>query len=147
MTSRYLTTTKMAWARKPLNRRIFTLLTLALFVAFGATAFVDVAPWVSFVIVGLGLLCFWFVYVGVRAIPDTWARDLDERQLKIRNSDFFFAWQLNTGLLFVLLVILAIQPEWLSLSDAISPENFWLAVALIVSGTPFFVMGLREREI
>jgi hypothetical protein len=147
MTSRYLTTNKMAWVRKPLNRRVLALLAIALFVISGATAFADISGWLYLGVFALALLCFWLVVIGVRAIPDANARELDERQLQIRNSNYFIAWQINTGVLFALLVILALRPEWLALPNAFSPENFWLAVAFMAAASPTFVMALRSREV
>lgn len=147
MTSRYLTTNKMAWARKPLNRRTLALVDIALFVISGATAFADISGWLYIGVFALALLFFWLVVIGVRAIPDAKARELDERQLQIRNSNYFIAFQINTGALFTLLVILALVPEWLALPDAFSPENFWLALGFMAAASPTFVMALRSREV
>ena len=147
MTSKYLTTDKMSWLRKPLNRRALALIDIALFVGSGATAFFELSGWFYIGIFASALLCFWLVVIGVRAIPDASARELDERQLQIRNSNYFIAWQINTGAFFTLLVILALTPEWLELPEAISPENFWLALAFMAAASPTFVMALRSKEV
>jgi len=147
VTNRYLTTTKMAWVRRPRNRRIFAALAIVLFVAYGATAFLNVSGWLAIGVFAIAGLCYWLVFIGVRGVSDARARELDERQLQIRNSTYFIAWQINTGVLFTLLVILALVPDWLAIPNAYSPETFWLALGFLAAATPALVLAFRRQSV
>jgi hypothetical protein len=110
----------------------------------GIIAYSVTAIFVIFATLG----CYSLLRISVRSITDAPDELLDERQIKVRNTSFRYAYYAMGYLVMGLLVLLFIGPE-LMLFQPEGNDGSYLVVATLFafSAMPSMVMAWRERDI
>ena len=154
---------KYRWLRSQRNRRILVVLTAlgTVLVAAGSywptlktnlnlsdgTAVVIYSVTVIFVIFAV-LLGYLFLRISVRGIADAPDELLDERQIKVRNTSFRYAYFILSYVLMGLMVLMFFGPELQMFQPNGDDGSYVVIAALFASATlPSMVMAWRERDI
>jgi hypothetical protein len=154
---------KYRWLRSQRNRRILVVLTAlgTALVAAGSywptlktnlnlsdgTAVVIYSVTVIFVIFAV-LLGYLFLRISVRGIADAPDELLDERQIKVRNTSFRYAYFILSYVLMGLMVLMFFGPELQMFQPNGDDGSYVVIAALFASATlPSMVMAWRERDI
>jgi amino acid transporter len=154
---------KYRWLRSQKNRRILVVLTAlgTALVAAGSywptlktnlnlsdgTAVVIYSVTVIFVIFAV-LLGYLFLRISVRGIADAPDELLDERQIKVRNTSFRYAYFILSYVLMGLMVLMFFGPELQMFQPNGDDGSYVVIAALFASATlPSMVMAWRERDI
>jgi amino acid transporter len=154
---------KYRWLRSQRNRRILVVLTAlgTALVAAGSywptlktnlnlsdgTVVVIYSVTVIFVIFAV-LLGYLFLRISVRGIADAPDELLDERQIKVRNTSFRYAYFILSYVLMGLMVLMFFGPELQMFQPNGDDGSYVVIAALFASATlPSMVMAWRERDI
>ena len=154
---------KYRWLRSQRNRRILVVLMALGFalVAAGSywptlktnlnlsdgTAVVVYSVSAIFVILTV-LLGYLLLRISVRGIADAPNELLDERQIKIRDTSFRYAYYALGYLIMVLLILMISAPE-LKLFETEGNDGSYLIISMLFacSSLPSMVLAWRERDI
>ena len=154
---------KFRWLRSQKNRRILVVLMALGFalVAAGSywptlktnlnlsdgTAVVVYSVSAIFVILTV-LLGYLLLRISVRGIADAPNELLDERQIKIRDTSFRYAYYALGYLIMVLLILMISAPE-LKLFETEGNDGSYLIISMLFacSSLPSMVLAWRERDI
>ena len=154
---------KYRWLRSQKNRRILVVLMALGFalVAAGSywptlktnlnlsdgTAVVVYSVSAIFVILTV-LLGYLLLRISVRGIADAPNELLDERQIKIRDTSFRYAYYALGYLIMVLLILMISAPE-LKLFETEGNDGSYLIISMLFacSSLPSMVLAWRERDI
>ena len=154
---------KYRWLRSQKNRRILVILMALGFalVAAGSywptlkanlnlsdgTAVVVYSVSAIFVILTV-LLGYLLLRISVRGIADAPNELLDERQIKIRDTSFRYAYYALGYLIMVLLILMISAPE-LKLFETEGNDGSYLIISMLFacSSLPSMVLAWRERDI
>ena len=154
---------KYRWLRSQKNRRILVILMALGFalVAAGSywptlktnlnlshgTAVVVYSVSAIFVLLTV-LLGYLLLRISVRGIADAPNELLDERQIKIRDTSFRYAYYALGYLIMVLLILMISAPE-LKLFETEGNDGSYLIISMLFacSSLPSMVLAWRERDI
>jgi hypothetical protein len=154
---------KYRWLRSQRNRRILVVLTAlgTALVAAGSywptlktnlnlsdgTAVVIYSVTVIFVIFAV-LLGYLFLRISVRGIADAPDELLDERQIKVRDTSFRYAYYAMGYLIAGLLILMLSGPE-LKLFEPEGNDGSYVIIAVLFafSSLPSMILAWRERDI
>ena len=154
---------KYRWLRSQRNRRILVVLMALGFalVAAGSywptlktnlnlsdgTAVVVYSVSAIFVLLTV-LLGYLLLRISVRGIADAPNELLDERQIKIRDTSFRYAYYALGYLIMVLLILMLFAPE-LKLFETEGNDGSYLIISMLFacSSLPSMVLAWRERDI
>ncbi len=156
---------KYRWLRSQRNRRILVfVMTLGfVLVAMGSywpamkrvnavelSGGVEIAlfsVWAIFVVLAV-LVGYLFLRISVRGIGDAPDELLDERQIKVRDTSFRYAYYAMGYLLVGLLILMLSGPE-LKLFEPEGNDGSYLIISVIFafSSMPSMVLAWRERDI
>lgn len=154
---------KYRWLRSQKNRRILVILMALGFalVAAGSywptlktnlnlsdgTAVVVYSVSAIFVLLTV-LLGYLLLRISVRGIADAPTELLDERQIKIRDTSFRYAYYALGYLIMVLLILMLFAPE-LKLFETEGNDGSYLIISMLLacSSLPSMVLAWRERDI
>jgi hypothetical protein len=154
---------KYRWLRSQRNRRILVVLTAlgTALVAAGSywptlktnlnlsdgTAVVIYSVTVIFVIFAV-LLGYLFLRISVRGIADAPDELLDERQIKIRDTSFRYAYYAMGYLIAGLLILVLSGPE-LKLFEPEGNDGSFLIISMLFlsASLPSMILAWRERDI
>jgi hypothetical protein len=94
------------------------------------------------------LLGYLFLRISVRGIADAPDELLDERQIKVRNTSFRYAYFILSYVLMGLMVLMFFGPELQMFQPNGDDGSYVVIAALFASATlPSMVMAWRERDI
>ena len=154
---------KYRWLRSQRNRRILVVVMALGFVllAMGSywptlktdmnlsdgTAVVVYSVSAIFVLLAV-LLCYLLLRISVRGIADAPNDLLDERQIKIRDTSFRYAYYTLGYLMMALLILMLYAPD-LKLFEPEGNDGSFLIISIlfICSSLPSMVLAWRERDI
>ena len=103
--------------------------------------------WAIFVVLAV-LLGYLFLRISVRGIGDAPDELLDERQIKVRDTSFRYAYYAMGYLMVGLLILMLSGPE-LKLFEPEGNDGSYLIIAVLFafSSMPSMVLAWRERDI
>jgi hypothetical protein len=154
---------KFGWLRPQRNRRILVALMVVGFIALAmgsywptlktnmnladGTAVVIYSVSAIFVIFAV-LLGYLLLRISVRGIADAPNELLDERQIKIRDTSFRYAYYALGYLIAALLILMIYAPE-LKLFEPEGNDGSYLIISMLFacSSLPSMVLAWRERDI
>ena len=154
---------KFGWLRPQRNRRILVALMVVGFIALAmgsywptlktnmnladGTAVVIYSVSAIFVIFAV-LLGYLLLRISVRGIADAPNDLLDERQIKIRDTSFRYAYYALGYLIAALLILMIYAPE-LKLFEPEGNDGSYLIISMlfVCSSLPSMVLAWRERDI
>ena len=102
------------------------------------------AIWVIFAV----LLGFMFLRISVRGIADAPNELLDERQIKIRDTSFRYAYYVMSYIVLALLILMLFGPE-VQMFQPEGNDGSYLVISALFSfaALPSMVLAWRERDI
>jgi amino acid transporter len=154
---------KFGWLRPQRNRRILVALMVVGFIALAmgsywttlktnmnlsdGTAVVIYSVSAIFVIFAV-LLGYLLLRISVRGIADAPNELLDERQIKIRDTSFRYAYYALGYLIVALLILMIYAPE-LKLFEPEGNDGSYLIISMLFTSAslPSMVLAWRERDI
>jgi hypothetical protein len=154
---------KFSWLRRQRNRRV-----LVLFMAMGiivtalgsyytglkeelrldgSAEIVWLTVAVLFILFAV-LVGYSLLRIAVRGIADAPTELLDERQVKVRDTSYRYAYQISGYLLITLLLLYFFGPEISLFSDTANDGSYLLIATLFAyASLPSMVIAWRERDI
>jgi hypothetical protein len=151
------------WLRSQRNRRVLVILEIVglLLVALGSyyqtikqnlslPSGVELGVYISLAILVIVLVLggYSLLRIAVRGIADAPDELLDERQIKIRNTSFRYAYLAMGYLVIALLLLIFFGPE-VSLFQAEGNDGSYLMIATLFAfaSAPSMILAWRERDI
>ena len=154
---------KYGWLRTQRNRRVLVLLmafglvlvslgsywpTLKMNLNLSSGAEIVVYSVTAIFVIFAVLVGYLFLRISVRGIGDAPDELLDERQIKVRNTSFRYAYYAMGYLIAGLLILMLSGPE-LKLFEPDGNDGSYLIIAVLFafSSMPSMVLAWRERDI
>ena len=154
---------KFSWLRRQRNRR-FLVLFMALGIIFtalgsyytglkeelrldGSAEIVWLTVAVLFILFAV-LIGYSLLRIAVRGIADAPTELLDERQVRVRDTSYRYAYQISGYLLITLLLLYFFGPEISLFSNTANDGSYLLIATLFAyASLPSMVIAWRERDI
>jgi Kef-type K+ transport system membrane component KefB len=154
---------KFGWLRPQRNRRILVALMVVGFIALAMGSYwttlktnMNLSDGTAVVIYSVSAIFFIFAVllgylllrISVRGIADAPNELLDERQIKIRDTSFRYAYYALGYLVVALLILMIYAPE-LKLFEPEGNDGSYLIISMLFacSSLPSMVLAWRERDI
>jgi hypothetical protein len=154
---------KFAWLRRQRNRRFLVLfMALGIVITAMGSYHPDLNQGLSFdgsaEIVGLSaavlfllfvvLICYSLLRIAVRGIADAPTELLDERQVRVRDTSYRYAYQISGYLLLILLLLYLFGPQITLFSDKANDGSYlFIAILFTFASLPSMVLAWREGDI
>ena len=154
---------KFSWLRRQRNRRVLVLFMVLgiIFTALGSyytglkeelrldgsAEIVWLTVAVLFILFAV-LIGYSLLRIAVRGIADAPTELLDERQVRVRDTSYRYAYQISGYLLITLLLLYFFGPEISLFSDTANDGSYLLIATLFAyASLPSMVIAWRERDI
>lgn len=154
---------KFAWLRRQRNRRFLVAFTaVGIWLSAMGSFYSDLKSgldfktsnqiiWLSSAILVLlfaVLVCYSLLRIAVRGIAEAPTELLDERQIRIRDTSYRYAYQISGYLILALFLSLVFGPEITLFSDSANDGSFLLIAMLFAyAALPSMVIAWREQDI